>query len=130
MKQVAKKTVGVAALGAAVVMAGAGAASAAPTDALGASGGQALGPVTETAGQTLGNLPLKQAAQVLPGGLSEPVGVAQEALTGALTGTPLDVAEPVADSARKSTAGKSSAPGGGMLGGLPLGKALPVGGSH
>ncbi|MGY1437625.1 hypothetical protein [Streptomyces reniochalinae] len=131
MKQVAKKTLGVAALGAAAVVAGAGSASAAPTDMLGgAPAGQALGPVTETAGKTVGGLPLEEATQGLPGGLSQPVGVAQQALSGALTGTPLDATETVADNARKSTGGKSSAPGGGMLGGLPLGKALPVGGSH
>ncbi|MEU5837307.1 hypothetical protein ABZ820_27055 [Streptomyces diacarni] len=131
MKQVAKKTLGVAALGAAAVVAGAGSASAAPTDMLGgAPAGKALGPVAETAGKTVGDLPLREATQGLPGGLSQPVGVAQQALSGALTGTPLDATETVADNAQKSTEGKSSAPGGGMLGGLPLGKALPVGGSH
>lgn len=138
MKQVAKKTLGVAAMGAAVVVAGASAASAAPTDTLGGTpGGQALGPVTKTAGQTLGALPLEEATQGLPGGLSQPVGVAQEALSGALTGTPLDATETVADNAHKSAGkgegssdAKSSAPGGGMIGGLPLGQALPVGGSH
>ncbi|MBE9497977.1 MULTISPECIES: hypothetical protein [Streptomyces] len=141
MKQVAKKTLGVAAMSAAVVVAGAGAASALPVEGLGAptdvvgtdavgAGGRALGPLAETAGQTLGSLPLEEATQGLPGGLSQPVGVAQEALSGALTGTPLDATEKVAGQAQKSVEGKSSAPGGGMIGGLPLGSALPVGGSH
>ncbi|MBO8202964.1 hypothetical protein ABZY93_31090 [Streptomyces smyrnaeus] len=142
MKQVAKKTLGVAVMGAAVVVAGAGTASAAPslglggapTELLGAdavsTGSRALGPVAKTAGKTVGELPLKEAAQGLPGNLSQPVGVAQEALSGTLTGTPLDATEKVAGQAQESVKGKSSAPGGGMIGGLPLGKALPVGGSH
>ncbi|MBQ0867570.1 hypothetical protein ACH4RA_31015 [Streptomyces smyrnaeus] len=146
MKQVAKKTLGVAVMGAAVVVAGAGTASAAPslglggapTELLGAdavsTGSRALGPVAKSAGKTVGKtvgeLPLKEAAQGLPGNLSQPVGVAQEALSGTLTGTPLDATEKVAGQAQESVKGKSSAPGGGMIGGLPLGKALPVGGSH
>ncbi|MGP3973153.1 hypothetical protein ACTWQF_03780 [Streptomyces sp. 8N114] len=146
MKQVAKKTLGVAAMSAAVVVSGAGTASALPVDTLGAptgllgseavkAGGRALGPAVETTAQTtgkaLGELPLKEAAQGLPGNLSEPVGVAQEALAGTLTGTPVEeTTERLADRPQKTVKGKSSAPGGGMLGGLPLGKALPVGGSH
>ncbi|MFF8283643.1 hypothetical protein ACF1DY_31005 [Streptomyces albus] len=131
MKQVAKKTLGAVATGAALVLAGAGAAAAAPTDALAAApGGQALGPVTDAAGRTVGNLPVREATQGLPGGLSQPVGVAHEALTSALTGTPLDASETVAENARQSAKGKKSSPGGGVLGGLPLGQVLPVGGSR
>ncbi|MBO8186833.1 hypothetical protein [Streptomyces spirodelae] len=145
MKQVAKKTLGVAAMSAAVVAAGAGTANALPLDTIGTptdvlgskavgASGRALGPVAKsaamTAGKTLKELPLEEATQGLPGGLSQPVGVAQEALAGTLTGTPLDGTETVADHARKAAKGKSSSPGGGMIGGLPLGKALPIGGSH
>ncbi|MBO8196136.1 hypothetical protein ITI46_31510 [Streptomyces oryzae] len=146
MKQVAKKSLGVAAMSAAAVVSGAGAASALPVDTLGVptgvlgseavkAGGRALGPAVETtgktAGKTLGGLPLEEATRGLPANLSEPVGVAQEALAGTLSGTPVEeTTERLADRPQQMVKGKSSKPGGGMIGGLPLGKALPIGGSH
>ncbi|MGI5349240.1 hypothetical protein ACQEU8_13735 [Streptomyces sp. CA-250714] len=142
MKQVAKKTLGVAAMSAAVVVSGAGAASALPVDTLGAptgvlggeavkASGRALGPAVKTTGKVVGELPLEETTKGLPVNASKPVGVAQEALAGTLTGTPLEAAtDKAADLPQKTVKGKSSKPGGGMIGGLPLGKALPVGGSH
>ncbi|MFF3329216.1 ATP-binding protein [Streptomyces sp. NPDC002888] len=103
MKQSAAKTLGVAALGAAFVAAGAGAASAAPAvpDA-----GQALDGVTKT-------LPTETASKALPG--------AGEALTKGQTalGTGTAAAQPaLADGPTKPVAG--------LLGGLPVLQGLPA----
>lgn len=116
MKQAVKKSLGVAALGAAVVAAGAGVASAAPTDA--------LGPVGDTATGAVGSLPVEDATKTLPGGLGQPLEAAQQALSGDLT------PEGQQGKAEQMASGHEgeSASGGGMLGGIPLGKGggLPL----
>lgn len=101
MKHVTKKTLGAAALGAAVAAAGAGVASAAgPTDVLGAVGTTATGAVSD--------LPVKDTAHDLPGAALDTVGKASESLA--------------------AGDGESVGKGGGMLGGIPLGSGLPLGG--
>lgn len=113
MKQVVKKSLGAAALGAAIVAAGAGTASAATTDA--------LGPVGDTATGAVGSLPVEDATKMLPGGLGETLESARQALTGGLS-NPQGQAESMAADKQ------GSAPGGGMLGGIPLGEGSPLGG--
>ncbi|WP_326688379.1 hypothetical protein OIE63_15275 [Streptomyces sp. NBC_01795] len=117
MKQVAKKTLGAAAISAVAVVAGAGAASAAPVDAL-------VGPVTETATGTVAKLPVGEATQGLPGGTSQTLASTHKAVSGALTGSPTSLNESLTAAAKE----KNKAPGGGMIGGLPVTKGLPLGG--
>ncbi|MEU0049788.1 ATP-binding protein [Streptomyces sp. NPDC006184] len=116
MKQSAAKTLGVAALGAAVAAVGAGAANAAP--------------VTPDAGQTLNTvtkaLPPEQVVDALPdsGAMKVLKPVAKRGVAAALpvVGKGLAAAQPVAESTlSKGPAG----PVGGLLGGLPL-KGLPT----
>ncbi|MDG9716268.1 ATP-binding protein [Streptomyces sp. DH24] len=106
MKQSAAKTLGVAALGAAFAAAGAGAANAAPAAP---DAGQALGTVTQT-------LPTQNVSQVLPG--------AAEALAQGqnVVGTGLAAVQPAA---QQLLSGGPTAPVQGLIGGLPVGQALP-----
>jgi hypothetical protein len=117
MKQVAKKTLGVAAISAAAVVAGAGTASAAPVDTL-------LAPVAETATGAVANLPVGEATKDLPGGTSKTLASTHKSLSGALTGSPTSLNESLTAAAKK----KDASPGGGMIGGLPVTKGLPLGG--
>ncbi|WP_037866918.1 hypothetical protein [Streptomyces sp. NRRL S-1868] len=111
MKQVAKKTLGVAVMSAAAVAAGAGAASALGTDA--------LGPLAETATGAAGKLPVENAAKGLPSGVSNALGAttqtAQDTLDGKSGAATNQLASGLTD---------GSNPGGNMLGGLPVGKGL------
>ncbi|MEU7565222.1 ATP-binding protein [Streptomyces fradiae] len=105
MKQSAAKSLGVAALGAAFAVSAAGSASAltaVPT-----------GPVLATATQAL---PVAQTVSTLPGGTGETATIAEgvlDAVTGAAPAVPVNTPlDPVV----------------GLLGGLPVGGALPVAG--
>ncbi|MFJ3665996.1 ATP-binding protein [Streptomyces sp. NPDC090106] len=106
MKQSAVKTLGVAALGAAFAAVGAGAANAAPAvpDAT-----QALDTVTKT-------LPAENVAKALPGA-GEALAQAQPAVTTSLAAAQPAVQQVLADGPTKPVAG--------LLGGLPVGEALP-----
>ncbi|MFI6441161.1 ATP-binding protein [Streptomyces sp. NPDC050759] len=110
MKQSAAKTLGVAALGAAFAATGAGAANAAPAvpDAT-----QALGPVSK-------GLPTENVTKALPGG-DEALTQAQPALAAGLATAQPAIAKVLAEG--------PAAPVSGLLGGLPVGKLLPAGGS-
>ncbi|MCD7438749.1 ATP-binding protein [Streptomyces lincolnensis] len=110
MKQSAAKTLGVAALGAAFAAAGAGAANAAPAVP---DPTQALDGVTRT-------LPTENLTKTLPGA-GEALSQAQPAL-----GTGLAAAQPAVE---KVLAEGPTAPVAGLLGGLPVGGALPGGGA-
>lgn len=110
MKQSAAKTLGVAALGAAFAVAGAGAANAAPTvpDA-----SQALGTVTQA-------LPVQNVDGVLPGA-GEALSQAQPAVAAGLSA--------VQPAAEQALADGPAAQLSGLLGGLPVGQTgLPVSG--
>jgi hypothetical protein len=106
MKQSAAKTLGVAALGAAFAAVGAGAANADPAvpDA-----GQALGTVAQT-------LPAQDVSQAVPG-KAEALGQGQNAV-----GTGLAAAQPAAEQLLN---GGPTGPVKGLIGGLPVGQALP-----
>ncbi|MEU6391490.1 ATP-binding protein [Streptomyces sp. NPDC046939] len=112
MKQSAAKTLGVAALGAAFAVAGAGAASAA-----------SLPDVAGTVTGLTSGLPLDQAAGSLPVGGPEALHGAQSAVNNGLT-----TVQPVAQQLLEN-----GDPVGDLLGGLPTNslptKGLPVGGS-
>ncbi|GAA2321234.1 ATP-binding protein [Streptomyces kunmingensis] len=113
MKQSAAKTLGVAVLGAAFAVAGAGAANAAPAALPDAAG--AVNSLTS-------GLPLEQATSSLPAGGAQALAGAQNALGNGLT-----AAQPVVE---KLTDGGD--PVNGLLGGLPTNslptQGLPVGG--
>ncbi|GAA2636873.1 hypothetical protein [Streptomyces axinellae] len=117
MNQLAKKSLGAAALGAAAVAASAGAASAVPVDTL-------VSPVAETATGTVAKLPVGEATKGLPGGTSTTLISAHKAVSNALTGSPTSLNESLTADAED----KNTSPGGSMIGGLPVGKALPLGG--
>lgn len=106
MKHSAAKTLGVAALGAAFAAAGAGAANAAPAVP---ETSQALGTVTQS-------VPARSAATVLPA-TAEALAMSHKTL-----GTGLSAARPATEKVLK---GGSTAPVQSLLGGLPVGKALP-----
>ncbi|MFI0979830.1 ATP-binding protein [Streptomyces sp. NPDC021093] len=100
MKQSAAKTLGAAALGAAFVAAAAGSASAAPAAPDAAA---ALGTVA-------GALPVDQVAGQLPAGVPEALQAGSDALNKGA-----------------ATAPKPGDPVGSLVGGLPVGSALPTG---
>lgn len=109
MKQSAAKTLGVAVVGAAIAAAGAGAANAAPSAPVAPEASQALGTVTQA-------LPVENVKKALPtaaGALAH-----QSAL-----GTGLEAAQPAAANV---LAEGPTAPVAGLLGGLPVGQALPA----
>jgi hypothetical protein len=97
MKQVTKKTLGVTALGAAITVAGAGAASANTGDALEGAG--------VAASRVVNSLPVEEAAGSLPAAASGTLDSVQQAPN--LLGHPHP--------------GKGQGKGGPLLGGLPLG---------
>ncbi|GAA2074562.1 hypothetical protein GCM10009801_28560 [Streptomyces albiaxialis] len=108
MKKATKKSLGVVALGTVIAAAGAGVASAAgPTDTLGTVG--------ETATTAVDNI----SAADLPGEVAKTLDATGKSLNGGQKGGATD---------ETSLAGgeTSPAPGGGMVGGLPLG-SLPLG---
>ncbi|MDJ1137997.1 hypothetical protein [Streptomyces iconiensis] len=107
MKQVVKKSVGAAVLGAAFAAAGAGTAAAAPIGV--------LGPVGAVATGAAGDLPVKDATRSLPGGLSETATAGHEIATGGRTTHDLD--KPLNSGSKVG----DSAPDDSLLGGLPLG---------
>ncbi|MGW0709388.1 ATP-binding protein [Streptomyces sp. NPDC002643] len=110
MKQSAAKTLGVAALGAAIAAAGAGAANAAPS-APAPDASQALGTVTQS-------LPVEKVSQALPSATGA-VTQGQRAL-----GAGLEAAQPATASV---LAEGPTSPVGKLLGGLPVGQtALPT----
>ncbi|MFG3252391.1 ATP-binding protein [Streptomyces sp. NPDC048172] len=108
MKRATKKSLGVVALGTVVAAAGAGVASAAgPTDTLGTVG--------ETATTAVDNI----SAADLPGEVADTLDATGKSLNGGQKGEA---------TGKTSLAGGetgASAPGGGMLGGIPL-KGLPL----
>ncbi|CAM5404793.1 hypothetical protein GCM10010222_06560 [Streptomyces tanashiensis] len=123
MKQSAAKKLGVAALGAAFVAAGAGAANAAPSLPLDAD---ALGTVTSA-------VPLGDGLTTLPDGASESLGAGQGAL-GQGVDQGVKTLPAAAGQATQSlpldaaAGGLGATPLGGLLGGLPLGAGgLPIG---
>lgn len=109
MKQVTKKTLGVAALGAAFAAAGGGVAA--------AGTGETVGAVTGTAAGAVESLPAENLAANLPEGTAETLGETQDVVRPAGTMTASVSDEVLSD-------GKSS--GGQMLGGLPAGLGLPT----
>ncbi|WP_055714437.1 hypothetical protein [Streptomyces torulosus] len=109
MKQSAAKTLGVAALGAAIAAAGAGAANAAPSVPAAPDASQAVGTVTRS-------LPVENVSKTLPGGGAVTQG--QRALGAGLESAQPAVANVLAEG--------PTAPVGGLLGGLPVGKTLPT----
>ncbi|MEU3857902.1 ATP-binding protein [Streptomyces sp. NPDC028722] len=118
MKQSAAKTLGVAALGAAVAAVGAGAANAAPATP---AAGQTLATVTKA-------LPSGQIVEALPdsGAMKLLKPLAERGVTAAVpaAGKGVAAAQPVAESVlAKSPTG----PVNGLLGGMPL-KGLPTNG--
>ncbi|MDQ8704171.1 ATP-binding protein [Streptomyces sp. LHD-70] len=106
MKHSAAKTLGVAALGAAFAAAGAGSASAVVPGLTDAAG---------TVGNVASTLPVGEVAKTLPAG--ESLAQGQQALAGGLSAT-------------QTTAAPSGEgdPVSGLIGGLPVGKGLPIGG--
>ncbi|MFF9086822.1 ATP-binding protein [Streptomyces sp. NPDC014991] len=119
MKQSAAKTLGVAALGAAVAAVGAGAANAAPAAP---AAGQSLSTVTKA-------LPPERVVEALPDSgamkLLKPVAERNVAAAAPAVGKGVAAAQPVAEGVlAKGPAG----PAGGLLGGLPL-KGLPTHGA-
>ncbi|MEU4273796.1 hypothetical protein AB0F57_02425 [Streptomyces tanashiensis] len=119
MKQSAAKKLGVAALGAAFVAAGAGAANAAPSLPLDAD---ALGTVTSA-------VPLGDGLTTLPDGASESLGAGQGALDQGVKTLPAAAGQATQSLPLDAAAGGLGAtPLGGLLGGLPLGAGgLPIG---
>ncbi|MWA13183.1 ATP-binding protein [Streptomyces sp. BA2] len=120
MKQSAAKTLGVAALGAAFAAAGAGAANAAP----------ALPDATGALGSATTMLPMEQVGEKLPAGGPEAIAAGQNVL-----GSTLQASAPTVDKLGESMKdaddrGKPAAadPLSGLLGGLPVAKALPLDG--
>ncbi|MFK4106372.1 ATP-binding protein [Streptomyces sp. NPDC019531] len=111
MKQSAAKTLGVAALGAAFAAAAAGAASAAEAAPAVPDATQALGSVAQ-------GLPTGNVTKALPGA-GEALAQAQPTLGAGLAAAQPAVGKVVADG--------PTAPVAGLLGGLPVGKALPGG---
>ncbi|MGJ5833251.1 hypothetical protein [Streptomyces ossamyceticus] len=110
MKQSAAKTLGVAALGAAIAAAGAGAANAAPSMPAAPDASQAVGTVAQS-------LPVENVSKALPGGAGA-VTQGQRALGAGLESAHPAVANVLAEG--------PTGPGGGLLGGLPAGKTLPT----
>ncbi|MCL6734107.1 hypothetical protein [Streptomyces neyagawaensis] len=110
MKQSAAKTLGVAALGAAIAAAGASAANAAPSMPAAPDASQAVGTVTQS-------LPVEKVSKALPapGGA---VTQGQRALGAGLESMQPATANVLAEG--------PTAPAGGLLGGLPAGKPLPT----
>ncbi|MDI3423569.1 ATP-binding protein [Streptomyces luteolus] len=107
MKHSAAKTLGVAALGAAFAAAGAGSASAVVPGLTDAAG---------TVGNVASALPVGEVAKNLPAG--ESLAQGQQALAGGLS---------AAQTPDAAASGEGD-PVSGLLGGLPVGKGLPVGG--
>ncbi|EKX66925.1 ATP-binding protein [Streptomyces ipomoeae] len=110
MKQSAAKTLGVAALGAAIAAVGAGAANAAPSAPGALDASQALGTVTQS-------LPVENVSQALPG-VAGAATQGQRAL-----GAGLEASQPAAGGV---LAEGPTAPVGGLLGGVPAGQTLPA----
>ena len=113
MKQGTKKSLGVAALGAAFVAAGAGVASADTQDA--------IGPVADTASDAVQDAPVEDLAQNLPAGSPELAGEAQD-LTAGVTGELPETTEKVLPKEKDSNAASEQLAGQGkqLLGGLPV----------
>ncbi|MDI3385569.1 ATP-binding protein [Streptomyces sp. B-S-A8] len=109
MKHSAAKTLGVAALGAAFAAAGAGSASAVVPGLTDAAG---------TVGNVASTLPVENVASALPGGAGEHLATGQEAVAGGLT----------AASQAAPAGGEGGDPVSGLIGGLPVGQGLPLGG--
>jgi hypothetical protein len=113
MKQATVKTLGAAALGAAIAATGAGSASAVGLDG-----------VQETAGDLVHTLPVDETADDLPGDGGEIVRTGTKVLTGKNSTLPL-----ASDALSHTTQGGSvTADPGQLLGGLPLGGSLTGGG--
>ncbi|MEO3754197.1 ATP-binding protein [Streptomyces sp. B6B3] len=124
MKQATVKSLGAAALGAAIAVTAAGTASAAITDG-----------VHETAGELVSTLPLEEAANELPGESGEVVDAGRRVLTGEaklpLTDDTLAGTQSATAGQIPSTSGDLSTTTGDLLGGLPVGSSalnngLPV----
>ncbi len=114
MKQATVKSLGVAALGAALAVTAAGTASAAITDG-----------VHETAGELVGTLPLEEAAAELPGESGEVVDAGRRVLTGEaklpLADDTLAGTQAAPTGQIPPTSGDLSTGSGDLLGGLPVG---------
>ncbi|MFG2499769.1 ATP-binding protein [Streptomyces sp. NPDC048441] len=107
MKQSAAKTLGVAALGAAFAVAGAGAANAAPS----------VPDPSDTLGTAASTLPLDEVSKALPAGGPEALAASQSAL-----GSGVQAAEPTVNKLASGDAGPVAS----LLGGLPVSDALPL----
>ncbi|WP_104531108.1 ATP-binding protein [Streptomyces specialis] len=115
MKQATQKTLGVAALGAALVAAAAGTASASVTEN-----------VEQTTGDVVNTLPLQETADKLPGDSGEVVRTGTDVLTGEAD------ALPVADQTLSHTTGAATSeglikPATELLGGMPVNPTSELG---
>ncbi|MFM9369522.1 ATP-binding protein [Streptomyces sp. Da 82-17] len=109
MKHSAAKSLGVAALGAAFAAAGAGSAAAVAP---------AVGDAAATVGNVASALPVEEVGKALPAGAGQHLGTGQKALAGGLS---------TVQSADAVTNGDGGDPVKGLIGGLPVGKGLPIG---
>ncbi|MGK5532428.1 ATP-binding protein [Streptomyces sp. URMC 129] len=115
MKQATQKTLGVAALGAAIVAAAAGTASASVTD-----------DVKQTTGDVVNTLPLHETADKLPGDSGEVVRTGTDVLTGETDALPV-AEQTLSHTTSAATGDDLLKPATELLGGMPINPTSELG---